>query len=168
MTLNGLLEALKQFIEDDLKELILKVPPEYEDAEDLPRNQAVKERPIIVYKQRTPIRGEEPLEPYIQLVIANGKDDRTNDGSDENTINVRMGIVIYDEKPDEGALTLMHIVEKLRFDLQSRGQVGDRFILKKPFEFLFYEEETENYHIAEISTVWQVPAVQQQIPFLKF
>lgn len=168
MTLSGLLESLKQFIEDELKELVLKVPPEYEDAEDLPDVPAVKKRGIAVYKQRLPIRGEEPLEPYIQLVIPAGKDEKTNDRSDENTVNVRMGIVIYDEKPDEGALTLMHIVEKLRYDLQRKGQVGDRFILGSPFEFLFYDEETAGYHVAEISTVWKVPAVHPDIPFLRF
>lgn len=100
------------------------------------------------------------------LQILNGADDMSN-GRSESTINVRILIAVYDEDPEQGALATENIVERLRVSLQRAGSIGKRFELVKPFEYLFYPDDTvqyDVYHLAEISTKWKIPPVERALP----
>ena len=161
MTFRGLLDALEAFIKNELRELTLPVKSEEWNNEPLFRG-------IEVYKQKMPrpVDVEERI-PYILLQLLNGVDD-IKDGRDENTVNVRIIITIYDEDPESGALITETIVERLRVGLQQAGAIGKYFELQKPFEYIFYPDDTEQYnpyHLAEISTKWKIPPVERKLPF---
>lgn len=157
MTLVGLLDGIKEFLEDALQDMMLIVPPDDDEEENI-----IKKRTFDVYRQRHPKRSDDLLVPYIQLVLLTGSDEKNKD----NKAEVRMGVVLYDQDPEEGALTLLSVVERIRMGLHRQGQVGNQYRLNS-FEFLMHDEETENYHVAEISTVWETPEEKQDIPFLR-
>jgi hypothetical protein len=154
MTLRTLLDVLADFVREDLKEMVLPVSQELY-TENPPM------RAIEVHKQRMPSpEDQKKRAPYILLQIVNG-DDR----KDESVVNVRMIIVTFEWSAEQGALSLLNIVEKLRFDLQKKGVIGKAFELEKPLEYLIYQEDITPYHVAELSTNWKLPVIEREVNF---
>lgn len=150
MTLERLLDDLKAFIEDSLKEIRLPVNPKSND-DTTPRG-------FDVYKMGLPVPEDyEGRVPYIILQMLSG-----TDSAKENTVKIRVIATLYDSDRERGRMELIHVVEKLRIDLQKRGYVGC-FRMEPPFEYLFYVDDTGNYHLAEIMTTFSVPAVEREI-----
>jgi hypothetical protein len=151
----SLIDALADFIREDLKEMLLPIKQEVW-TEDQP------ERAIEVHKYRMPSAEDAKDQvPYILLQMLNGED-----LENESKVAIRAIIVTFNWDPEQGALSLLNIISKLRFDLQRTGVVGEMYELKKPFEWLIYPDETMPYHIAEISTTWSVPVIERDVPFL--
>ena len=128
--LENLLDCLKEFIEEDLKDCTL--PVKQDGWEDQPN-----ERPIEVHEMTMPEPDEDHERiPYILLQLLNGKDERGNDGQMHSIVNVRIVITIYDRDMREGRMNLLYIVQRLRRDLQHKGVIGNCFTLKMPLEYL--------------------------------
>lgn len=156
----NLLDCLKEFIEEDLKDCTL--PVKQDGWEDQPN-----ERPIEVHEMTMPEPDEDHERiPYILLQLLNGKDERGNDGQMHSIVNVRIVITIYDRDMREGRMNLLYIVQRLRRDLQHKGVIGNCFTLKMPLEYLIYPDEIEWYHLAEMATQWEIPAEERQVPEL--
>jgi hypothetical protein len=157
MNLRALLDALAEFVETSLQEM--RLPVKQEGWDDQPRTRAIE-----IYKQRMPSASDAKEKvPYVLLQMLNGSDDEKASGEQEHKASIRVIVTIFDWDPQQGALSLLNIVEKLRFDLLKAGIIGDRFTLLKPFEFLIYPDDTIPYHVAELSTVWGIPAVEREI-----
>ncbi|MCD7918640.1 MAG: hypothetical protein LUG45_00895 [Clostridiales bacterium] len=163
MTLRGLLDALADFTEDALKDIQLPVKQEGHDEERFTT------RAVKCYKQRMPEPDDaEQRCPYILLQLLNGSDDRDNTTSiQENEAVIRMVISTYDRDREQGSLAVLTIVERLRFLLLKTGVLAERYELLTPLEFQIYPDDTGPYCLAEMNTVWRIPAVERNLPFLR-
>lgn len=160
--LENLLDSLKEFIEEDLKDYRLPV------RQDGWRDQPL-ERPVEVSVLQMPDPDEERERiPYILLQPLNGKDERDKSGQMKAVVNVRLVITIYNMDKGEGKLQLVHIVQRLRRDLIHSGVIGGCFELQWPLEYLLYPDDTEWYHMAEMSTQWSVPPEERDVPQLRW
>ena len=155
--LETLLDCLKKFIEEDLKEY--RLPVKQDGWTDQPEY-----RPLDVHEMAVPEPSDEHARiPYIMLQVLNGRDERGNDGQMKCIVNVRIIITIYDDNKREGKLQLLQIVQRLRRDFIRAGVIGDCFELQWPLEYLIYPDETEWYHLAEMATQWSIPAEERDV-----
>lgn len=172
LVLEELLEALREFIQEDLKDY--RLPVKSATAGKAP------ERTVKVHRMLAPdpeaeaeldAEGwdEEEREqiPYIMLQVLNGSDRRGGDGQMESVVSVRIIITIYNMDEWEGRMQILHIVQKLRWDLIRKTVIGKTFELLWPLEYLVYPDEQPGYHLGEMATVWSVPPVERNLPELK-
>lgn len=161
MSLRRLLDSLAEFIREDLKSMELPV-------KDTEFSETVGKRSPEVYRQRMPSASDaEEAVPYILLQMLNGADKRSaGTGERSSTAEIRAIVVTYEQDPEEGALSLINIIERLRQDLETVKVIGGSYKLIEPFEWLFYEDDTMPYHIAEFHTVWEIPTVEPFVPGL--
>lgn len=153
LTIEALLEALADFIREDLKdyELPLKRAEEGERA-----------KRAVTVDTLTPEDSDDEDDsiPYILLQPLNGREEQDKLGQASAECNVRICITIYNRDRREGRKQLLHLTERLRRDLVAKRVVGKTFALKLPLEWLIYPEDNEGYHLAELSTEWSLPATE--------
>lgn len=161
MGLVNLMETVRNFIEDDLKEIRLKV--KQAEWNDQPLERAVK---VFAYMTPNPSDNTEAV-PYILLQFVKGADDEDKETSiQESTATIRGYIALYDWEAKEGQMAILNVIEKLRLDLLSRGVIGGKYELLKPFEYRFYDDMTMPYHEAEFIMNWRIQPVKRIIPEL--
>lgn len=159
--LENLLDDLKVFIEEDLKDY--RLPVKQGERKDQPL-----ERPVEVSSMVMPDPDDDHERvPYIMLQLLNGKDERADSGQMKSQVNVRIVITIFNRDKQEGRLQILHIIQKLRADLLRKGIVGRSFEVLWPLEYLIYPDETEWNHLGEMSVMFSVPPVEREVPFLK-
>lgn len=174
-----LVEELAKYCEDDLKDIWLPTKPLDEDGYDeddfsfdektgTPDERKAPYRPIRAYTHAIP-PGADPDSriPYVlvQLLGGEDKEDRRA-GRTESIAEVRMILALYDEDTKEGRRAVINIISKLRNDLQSKGVLGC-YEITEPFRFQVLSDDTGLYHIGEIATVWKIPGIQRDIPYLR-
>lgn len=153
--LESLLDCLKKFIEEDLKEYRLPVK------QDGWTGQPERRVPDI-HEMAVPEPSEEHERiPYILLQVLNGRDERGSDGQMKSIVNVRIIITIYDDDMQGGKMQVLQIVQRLRRDLIRAGVIGGCFALQWPLEYLIYPDETEWYHLGEMATQWSIPTEER-------
>lgn len=155
---NGLLDALAEWAEETLKDIVLPLNNEYETTET--------ERPIKAYKQAMPDAGEaEERVPYVLLQCMNGSDGIKN-GRPAAKIYVRWVVAVYNESPSEGTLSLMNIIGRVRDRLLREGVVGRRYSLASDDDDVFSWEintaPTWPYYVANIYTLFDAPPVERR------
>lgn len=161
MGLVNLMETVRNFIEDDLKEIRLKV--KQAEWNDQPLERAVK---VFAYMTPNPSDNKE-IVPYILLQMIKGEDGEDAETSVlESTATIRGYVALFDWEAEEGQRALLNIIEKLRLDLLSRGVIGGKYELLKPFEYRFYDDMTMPYHEAEFIMNWRIQPVKRIIPEL--
>lgn len=161
-TVEALLDALKEFIEEDLKDYRLPVKQDGWKGQPL-------QRPIKVHSLVMPDPDEKHERiPYILLQPLNGKDGLTPGGQSEAEASVRIVVTLFNRDKREGRIQLLHIIERLRMDLIGKTVIGKTFELKLPMEWLIYPDEMEWYHLGEISTTWSLPAPERKVPELRW
>ncbi|GHV19525.1 hypothetical protein FACS18949_02750 [Clostridia bacterium] len=72
---------------------------------------------------------------------------------------------ILKEDNSTGALSVLTIIDRLRLAFERRGIIAEQYQLMPPLEWVIYPEDTAPYFLGEISTVWTIPAVQQEVNF---
>lgn len=154
----GLLDALAEWTEETLKDMMLPLNNEYETTET--------ERPIKAYKQAMPDAGEaEERVPYVLLQCMNGSDGLKN-GRLVAKIYVRWVIAVYNTSPAEGNLSLMNIIGRIRDRLLSEGTIGRRYRLASDEDDTFSWEintaPTWPYYVANIYTLFDAPPVERK------
>lgn len=155
-----LMEAYQAFIKESLKEMQLLVKPDRFD--QLPVRRAIE---VYNMRLKTP-QDAAKMVPYVLLQMLNGADVEKENGDESHTVEIRAIITVYDQDAEQGTLALMNIIEKLRADLLSTRVIGEHFELESPFEWLIYPKESDPYYVAEIATVWSIPAINRYIPKL--
>lgn len=153
-TLQALLDRAEEFIREDMKEIRLPVNPK--------ANEDTTPRPFDVMKMAL----EDPEDwegriPYILIQLLSGKDQEG-----DATAKLRFIICTYDRNREAGKMALVHVVQKLRFDLMRAGTLGNEFALRKPLEYLFINDDTGAYHLAEIHATYSLPEIERYIPGL--
>lgn len=156
MTPTILLEALKGYIEEKTKDIML--PVRVKTGTD------AKERAANVYLMNVPKKEDEIQQiPYILVKYLNGKDDQQSGSTTESEARVRIIIATYSEDGQEGALALLNVMGRLRQNLLKDREVGAQFRLIMPIETLAYPDNTAPYYLGEIMTLWTLPAIEQEV-----
>lgn len=160
-TTENLMDALEEFLREDLKNYPLPVK-----REGTARQESYRAVEVAQMMMDDPDDDHERV-PYILLQPLNGKDERNDLGQMDSRVNVRIVVTIFNRNKKEGRLQLLHIVQTIRRDLIRAGTIGKSFDLLWPLEWLIYPDETESYHLAELSTTWSVPSEERIVPELR-
>lgn len=164
MTKVILLEALKKFTEAATCNLLLPVRPTEEEPSPLPR-------PPSVYRMRLPqFRDATRKAPYIIHQAITGKDaQKEGIRLPEASAVVRTMFCTYNEDEEEGALSLLNMMERLRIALLEQAVVGKQFRLdlKAGLETLAYPDDTEPrsapYYLGEMISTWRLPGIERKV-----
>lgn len=158
----SLLDALKKFIEEDLKDYRLPIKQAGQCGRPL-------ERPAEVSIMTMPDPDEEHERiPYILLQLLNSKDERGEDGRMKSTVNIRILVTLYNKDKLEGRLQLLYIVQRLRRDMIRKSLIGGCFELEWPLETLIYPDDEGWHHMGEMSTMWSVPSEERFLKELRW
>lgn len=152
MTPIVLMEELERFFKKTTKEIIL--PARVEDEKN-----KIIHRPADVYKYALPIPEDATSPaPYILLCFLNGSDAEDN----ENTAFVRAVVVTWERDASEGRQNTLNIITRLRTELLKLVGLG-QFALKKPLDYMLYEDNTYPYFIGELIMRWEMPEITQEV-----
>lgn len=160
MTPLELLDALKAYIEEKTKDILLPVRVDRKSGE-------AKERPAEVYKMRLPTKDAETQRiPYILLQYLKGTDIQNDGERPESSCMVRIVAATYSENGEEGAMCVLNLLTRIRLALLRDGIIADRFLLKPPMEMIVYPDSTPPYYLGEMMTEWQMPIVESEVQML--
>lgn len=143
MTPLELLDALKAFIEENTKDILLPVRVDRKSGK-------AKERPAEVYKMRLPTKDAETKRiPYVLLQYIKSTDTQTAGQPPESSCMVRIVAATYSEDGEEGAMCVLNLLTRIRVALLRDGVIADRFMLKPPVEMIVYPDSTPPYYLGE-------------------
>lgn len=157
MTPLELLDALKAFIEENTKDILLPVRVGRKSGE-------AKERPAEVYKMRLPTKDAETKRiPYVLLQYIKSTDTQTAGEMPESSCMVRIVVATYSEDGEEGALCVLNLLTRIRIAFLRDGVIAERFMLKLPIEMIVYPDSTPPYYLGEMMTEWKMPIVESEV-----
>ncbi len=157
MTPIQLLESLEEFIKVNTKDIILQVRHKAGSDE-------VIERAPDVYKMRLPDKDSETKQiPYILIQVLTGKDTQEVGDTPDSECKVRIIFATYSEDGGVGALDVLNLLTRVRIALLKVGVVGEQFLLKKPLEYMVYQEDTAPYYFGEMMTAWEMPIIEREV-----
>lgn len=157
MTPLELLDALKAFIEENTKDILLPVRVDRKSGE-------AKERPAEVYKMRLPTKDAETKRiPYVLLQYIKSTDTQTAGEPPESSAMVRIVAATYSEDGEEGALCVLNLLTRIRIAFLRDGVIAERFMLKPPIEMIVYPDSTPPYYLGEMMTEWRMPIVESEV-----
>ena len=157
MTPLELLDALKAFIEENTKDILLPVRVDRKSVE-------AKERPAEVYKMRLPTKDAETKRiPYVLLQYIKSTDTQTAGEMPESSCMVRIVAATYSEDGEEGALCVLNLLTRIRIAFLRDGVIAEHFMLKPPIEMIVYPDSTPPYYLGEMMTEWRMPIVESEV-----
>lgn len=157
MTPLELLDALKAFIEENTKDILLPVRVDRKSGE-------AKERPAEVYKMRLPTKDAETKRiPYVLLQYIKSTDAQTAGEPPESSCMVRIVAATYSEDGEEGAMCVLNLLTRIRIAFLRDGVIAERFMLKPPIEMIVYPDSTPPYYLGEMMTEWRMPIVESEV-----
>lgn len=159
MTRTGLLETLKAFTQEVVKDLLLPVRRQREDTEDPPL------RAAQVYMARLPdMKANDKKVPYIIHSIITGRDSQDEASQVLCTATIRTTFCVYNEDEQEGGLALLNLTERMRLELLKRIVIGVYWLdMNQGVELLIYPDDTAPYYLAEMVTVWKMPPITREV-----
>jgi len=169
MSWNDLLLALKEFIEEATKDLKFKVRVQSKAEET-----AVLEDPELgwrkaeVYRMRLPDSKEAKKKaPYVLVQLITTGDVQEQGRQDDSYAVIRILGCVYDDDEQEGALSLLNLMSRIRIALLKKCTVGanNAFILDKTekLEFMAYPDDTAPYYAGEMIGVWHLPPIEREV-----
>lgn len=170
MTPQDLLNELKKFIEEVTNDIILQVRPvnnkvipkpsnESEEAEEKPKSRAAE-----VHLMRLPNKDAETNRiPYILLQFLTGIDDQKPGEFPDSECKVRIVVATYSEDGSVGSMDCLNVITRIRIALLKAGIIGEKFLVRKPLEYLVYPDDTEKYYIGEMITTWGIPTINREV-----
>lgn len=160
MGMRRLIDALAIVIDETLKGL--KLPKSTNDWDE-----PQKDGEIQVFKHRMASASDKEKAPYVLLQILNGADEHSREDDKEfSVVTVRGIVVTFNRDSVEGALSLVEVIERIRFRLESNRTIGGRYTLQLPFEWLIYPEDTAPYHIGELSMTFTIESIPWRPDYL--
>lgn len=157
MTPLDLLDALKAYIEEKTKDIILPTRVDRKSGD-------FKERPAEVHKMRLPTKEAETQQiPYIVLQYIKSTDNQDAGQRPESTCMIRIVIATYSENEADGALCVLNLLTRIRLAFLKDGMIADRYILKPPLEMVVYPDSTPPYYLGEMITEWQMPIIESEV-----
>lgn len=157
MTPLELLDALKAFIEEETKNLILPVRVDRKSGEH-------KERQPEVYKMRLPDKDAETKRiPYVLLQYIKSTDSQEPGELPESVCMVRIVAATYSEDGEEGAQCVLNLLTRIKIAFLRDGLIAERFLLKQPIEMIVYPDSTPPYYLGEMITEWRMPIIESEV-----
>ncbi len=163
MTKADLLNVLKDYTEEKTKDFLFPVKPQKEDGDTPP-----PDRPLTVYRMRLPSSGSATKKaPYVIHQIITGKDARapSNGNRLESRATVRSIFCVYNENEEEGALSLLGAIERLRISFLKDEVLAKRYQLDLDagVEMLIYPDDTFPHYAGEMISVWKLPSIEREV-----
>lgn len=157
MTAYFLLQALAKYLEELTGEMRLRARAE--------RNTEQKAitKPNIYRGKLPDKRRDTLLAPYILLKLLTGKDDEKEREGKDSICHIRIVIVTYEEDAEENYMQCLNVLEKIRFGLMEERVIDNRYTLQMPLEYIMYEDDTGEYQIGELMTIWEMPPINRKI-----
>lgn len=159
MTPINLIDALKEFIEEQVKDIFLSVRVKGE-------NTTPQYRAAAVHKMRLPDKeSETKLIPYILLQFLTGKDTQEPGKDPESECKIRIVVATYSEDGGVGTYDVLNVITRIRMALLKAGIIAEQFLLKldSPLEYIVYSDETAPYYLGEMVTTWELPAIEREV-----
>ena len=159
MTEVRLVEALKEFIDESVKNFSLPERIQEGDTEEI-------YRPPKVYKLRLDNSGEAKKKaPYVIIQLENDLHKQSHGENSQSTAVIRLIFCVYNENEEEGALALLNVMDKVRIDLLRTVVIGHCFKLDtdKGLEGLIYNEDTAPYYAGEMIGTFFMPPVEREV-----
>ncbi len=169
MTPTILLERLKEFIQENTKDIVLNVSSvKVKTLPSVPRPRGqtaeIKERAAEVHLMRLPNKeAEENQIPYILLQFITGSDTGEQGQQADSEARVRIVIATYSENDSEGALDVLNLITRIRIALLKAGEIGKQFLLRKPLEYIVYPDDTQPFFLGEMMTIWEMPIINREV-----
>lgn len=153
-----LLDRLKEFTEETIKDLILPVKLQKGDSEQSYRS-------ARVHLMRLP-NGHTATKfaPYVLHTVLNGEDTQTGGQPVLSRVTVRTIFCVYYENEEEGGLALLNLMERVRIAFLKYPVLAKqyRLDLSQKLESLVYPDDTAPYYAGEMISVWQLPSVKEE------
>lgn len=157
MTPLELLDALKAFVEEETKDLILPVRVDRKSGGN-------KERPPEVYKMRLPNKDAETKRiPYVLLQYIKSTDSQEPGEFPESVCMVRIVAATYSEDGEEGAQCVLNLLTRIKIAFLRDGLIAERFLLQQPIEMIVYPDSTPPYYLGEMITQWRMPIIESEV-----
>ena len=159
MTVIQLIEALKEFIDESVKDFSLPERIQEGDTEEV-------YRPPAVYKLRLDNSGEAKKKaPYVIIQLENGINKQPHGENSDSSAVLRLIFCVYHENEEEGAMALLNVMDKVRMDLLRTVVIGKCFKLDtdKGLEWLFYNEDTAPYYAGEMIGTFFMPPMEREV-----
>lgn len=168
MTRVFLLEHLKAFTEESVRELILPVKPSEEVEEPEPRAAAV-------YAGHLPeFDSVKRKAPCILHQLVTSKDVQPQgEPRPRSSAVVRTAFCVYCGNEEEGGMMLLNLMERLRIALLRKVVIGRQFKLdlEAGLDTLVYDtagRPTHPYYLGEMISVWKLPhTIEREVPYGK-
>lgn len=160
-TRSALLEALHQRCAAATADMELQTQLQKGDTMEI-------RRPPDVYKMRLSDSSHfKKLAPYIILQFVNGIDMQKTGRWEDSSAVVRIILCVYSEREDEGSMTLLNVMDRLRLDLLRHPVVGDAFKLDtdQGLESLVYVDDTAPFYGGEMMATFFCPPVPRDVRF---
>ena len=146
-----LLQRFKEFIEDEIKDLLLEV------------RDSKKKRPAEVHLMHLPeIEGETKRIPYVVLQFIKNTDSQLEGEPTESSMMVRIIAATYSENSSEGAIDVLNLLTRIRIALLRSRIIGKQFLLKPPLEMIVYPDDTRPYYLGEMMSSWDLPPIERE------
>ncbi len=161
MTKVMLIESLKEFIAEAVSSFSLPCKPEKGDTEQI-------FRAPDVHRMRLPDSNSATKKaPYIIVQFVNGNDLWKDGTQSEATAVVRFIFCVYCEDEEEGAMSLLNVMEKVRQKLLSVEVIGDCFKLDtgEGLESLVYPEDTAPFYAGEMIGTFEIPPIERHFRY---
>lgn len=156
MTPTDLLEQLKQFAEEKLKNLLLPV-------ETAPTEEAVFRCPEVFKMNLPDTSSQKKKVPYVVLQFISG-DDAQDEGEEESSAcKIRIVVCAYSDNLGEGPLHVLNILTRLRIALLEERVIAKRYLLQMPMEYMVYPDNPAPYFFGEMMTTWDIPTIKRRI-----
>lgn len=159
MTRIVLLERLRDFTNEAVKDLLMPTKPQKGDTE-------AGQRTADVYLMRLPDSSYATKKaPYILHQFVTGKDEQKPGTRPQSTAVVRSVFCVYSGDEQEGGLLLLNLMERLRVSLLEKQVVGKQFtlMLGEGLEALAYPDSTAPFYLGEMISTWKLPPIEREV-----
>ena len=157
MTPLELLDALKAYIENETRDLLLPVRVDRKSGKN-------NERPAEVHKMAIPTKKAEVERiPYVLLQFLTSKDEQEPGEYPESSCKIRIVAATYSEDAEEGARCVLNLLTRIKIAFMRDGMIADRYILRPPLETIVYPDSTRPYYLGEMMTNWSMPIIESEV-----
>ena len=159
----------KEQLLDDLKSFLVKSTKHYELPEAIQKGDTEQKfRAPEIYKMRLPDSNDAKKKaPYIIAQYVTGKDFHKQLQQSQSTAIVRLIFCVYNKDEQEGALSLLNVMETVRMDLMKQVLIGKCFKLDTDagVESFAYPEDTAPYYAGEMIFDVIVPPTEREVNY---
>lgn len=161
MTQIELLNAMKRLSQETLSDILLPVKVQKDGNKPWPR-------PVDVHLMRLPDSSQSKAQvPYVIHQVITSKHQQQSEGQSTSTVAVRSIFTVYNDNEEEGALSLLNLMERMRIALLKKCVIGNQFALDLSvgIETLIYPDDTHPYYAGEMLTNWSLPRIEREVSY---